>query len=44
PFAVRANAPVRSGASGLALVPALRDSGLAMLVWAAATGLALAFG
>ncbi len=44
PFAVRANAPVRSGASGLDLVPALRDSGLAMLVWAAATGLALAFG
>ena len=34
PFAVRANAPVRSRASGLALVPALRDSGLAMLVWA----------
>ncbi|MBM7459800.1 1,4-dihydroxy-2-naphthoate polyprenyltransferase [Rhodococcus coprophilus] len=44
PFAVRANAPVRSGASGLDLVPALRDSGLAMLVWAAATGLALALG
>ena len=42
PFAVRANTPVRSGASGLDLVPALRDSGLAMLVWAAATGLALA--
>lgn len=44
PFAVRANAPVRSGASGLDLVPALRDSGLAMLVWAATTGLALALG
>ena len=44
PFAVRANAPVRSGASGLDLVPALRDSGLAMLVWATATGLALALG
>ncbi len=41
PLAVRANAPVRSGKGGLALIPALRDSGFAMLVWAAATGLAL---
>lgn len=44
PFAARAHAPVRSGALGLDLLPALRDSGIAMLVWAAATGLALAFG
>ncbi|EOM77176.1 1,4-dihydroxy-2-naphthoate octaprenyltransferase [Rhodococcus rhodnii LMG 5362] len=44
PFAVRATAPVRGGAHGLALIPALRDSGLAMLVWSAATGLALALG
>lgn len=27
PLAVRANAPVRSGGLGLALIPALRDSG-----------------
>jgi 1,4-dihydroxy-2-naphthoate polyprenyltransferase len=44
PFAVRAHAPVRSGAHGLDLIPALRDSGIAMLVWAVATGLALALG
>ena len=42
PLSVRANAPVRSGALGMALVPALRDTGLAMLAWAALTGLALA--
>ncbi|MDF3309043.1 1,4-dihydroxy-2-naphthoate polyprenyltransferase [Rhodococcus sp. T2V] len=41
PLAVRANAPVRSGGLGLALIPALRDSGLAMLVWGAATAVAL---
>ncbi|QNG19786.1 1,4-dihydroxy-2-naphthoate polyprenyltransferase [Rhodococcus triatomae] len=41
PLAVRANAPVRSGRRGLELIPALRDSGLAMLVWGAATAVAL---
>ncbi|MFZ2178869.1 MAG: 1,4-dihydroxy-2-naphthoate polyprenyltransferase [Rhodococcus sp. (in: high G+C Gram-positive bacteria)] len=41
PLAVRANKPVRSGGQGLALIPALRDSGLAMLVWGAATAVAL---
>jgi 1,4-dihydroxy-2-naphthoate octaprenyltransferase len=43
PLAVRANKPVRGGETGLALIPALRDSGLAMLVWGLATGAALAF-
>jgi len=33
---------IRSGAGGLALIPVLRDTGLAMLLWAAVTGLALA--
>lgn len=42
PFAARANSPVRKGAHGLELIAALRDSGLAMLVWAASTGIALA--
>lgn len=41
PFAVRANAPVRSGGQGPALIPALRDAGLAMLAWSVATALAL---
>ncbi len=41
PLLVRAHAPVRRGALGLALVPALRDSGLAMLAWSVLTGLAL---
>ncbi|WP_406233629.1 1,4-dihydroxy-2-naphthoate polyprenyltransferase [Nocardia sp. NBC_01009] len=41
PLAVRANAPVRSGKGGLELIPALRDSGLALLVWSAASALAL---
>lgn len=41
PFTVRAHNPVRKGELGLGLIPALRDSGLAMLVWAAATGIAL---
>ncbi|MFI6776840.1 1,4-dihydroxy-2-naphthoate polyprenyltransferase [Nocardia sp. NPDC050412] len=41
PLAVRANAPVRSGKGGLELIPALRDSGLALLVWSAVTALAL---
>ncbi|MDV2474588.1 1,4-dihydroxy-2-naphthoate polyprenyltransferase [Rhodococcus zopfii] len=44
PFAVRAHAPVRTGGLGMSLIPALRDSGLAMLVWALATAPALAFG
>ncbi|KZF04348.1 MAG: 1,4-dihydroxy-2-naphthoate polyprenyltransferase [Rhodococcus sp. (in: high G+C Gram-positive bacteria)] len=43
PLAARANKPVRTGATGLALIPALRDSGLAMLVWGLSTGGALAF-
>ncbi|MCP2320664.1 1,4-dihydroxy-2-naphthoate prenyltransferase [Nocardia amikacinitolerans] len=43
PLAVRANAPVRSGGNGLELIPALRDSGLALLVWSALTALALGF-
>ena len=43
PLAVRANKPVRAGETGLALIPALRDLGLAMLVWGLATGAALAF-
>ncbi|MCK0090084.1 1,4-dihydroxy-2-naphthoate polyprenyltransferase [Rhodococcus sp. HNM0563] len=44
PLAVRAHAPVRSGGLGLDLLPALRDTALAMLVWAVTTGIALAFG
>ncbi|MGV9820057.1 1,4-dihydroxy-2-naphthoate polyprenyltransferase [Nocardia xishanensis] len=43
PLAVRANAPVRSGGNGLELIPALRDSGLALLAWSALTALALGF-
>ncbi|MGY4100996.1 1,4-dihydroxy-2-naphthoate polyprenyltransferase [Nocardia sp. R16R-3T] len=43
PLAVRANAPVRSGRGGLELIPALRDSGLALLVWSAVTALGIAF-
>ncbi|TCP53129.1 1,4-dihydroxy-2-naphthoate prenyltransferase [Tamaricihabitans halophyticus] len=35
---------VRSGAGGLALIPVLRDTGLAMLLWAAIAAAALAFG
>lgn len=44
PLAVRANNPVRSGGNGLELIPALRDSGLALLVWSAVSALALGFG
>ncbi|MFG1789998.1 1,4-dihydroxy-2-naphthoate polyprenyltransferase [Nocardia sp. NPDC049149] len=44
PLAVRANAPVRSGKGGLELIPALRDSGLAMLAWSLLTALAVGFG
>jgi 1,4-dihydroxy-2-naphthoate polyprenyltransferase len=32
---------VRAGKGGLALIPVLRDTGLAMLLWGAATGIAL---
>ncbi|MDA3649752.1 1,4-dihydroxy-2-naphthoate polyprenyltransferase [Saccharopolyspora indica] len=35
---------VITGAQGRALIPALRDTGLAMLIWAVITGAALAFG
>lgn len=44
PLLVRCVHTVRSGAAGLALIPVLRDTGLAMLAWSAATALALAFG
>ncbi|MBY6539700.1 1,4-dihydroxy-2-naphthoate polyprenyltransferase [Rhodococcus sp. BP-349] len=44
PLAWRANAPVRTRQQGLALIPALRDSGLAMLVWAVATTVGLLLG
>lgn len=44
PLAVRANAPVRAGRGGLELIPALRDSGLAMLAWSVLTALAISFG
>ncbi|WP_280422070.1 1,4-dihydroxy-2-naphthoate polyprenyltransferase [Nocardia carnea] len=44
PLAVRANAPVRADKGGLELIPALRDSGLAMLAWSALSALALGFG
>jgi 1,4-dihydroxy-2-naphthoate polyprenyltransferase len=42
PLAVRAAEPVRSGGGGPALIPVLRDTGLAMLVWAIAVAAALA--
>ncbi|HVQ85580.1 MAG TPA: 1,4-dihydroxy-2-naphthoate octaprenyltransferase, partial [Mycobacterium sp.] len=42
PLAVRAAGPVRSGRGGPALIPVLRDTGLAMLVWAIAVAAALA--
>ncbi|EME19264.1 1,4-dihydroxy-2-naphthoate polyprenyltransferase [Rhodococcus triatomae] len=41
PLAAKANAPVRSGAQGMALIPALAATGAAMLVWGAVTGIAL---
>jgi 1,4-dihydroxy-2-naphthoate octaprenyltransferase len=44
PLAVKANSPVRSGGQGLALIPALAGTGLAMLVWGATTALALGLG
>jgi 1,4-dihydroxy-2-naphthoate octaprenyltransferase len=42
PLAVRAAAPVRSGRGGPELIPVLRDTGLAMLLWAIAVAAALA--
>lgn len=44
PLAVRANAPVRTGRGGLELIPALRDSGLALLAWSALSALAVGLG
>ncbi len=44
PLALRAYRPVGGGALGLELIPALRDTGLAMLVWSVATGLTLGLG
>ncbi|BBX98325.1 1,4-dihydroxy-2-naphthoate polyprenyltransferase [Mycobacterium lacus] len=44
PLALRALAPVRSGRVGPELIPVLRDTGLAMLLWAIAVAGALAFG
>jgi 1,4-dihydroxy-2-naphthoate polyprenyltransferase len=41
PLALRAVAPVRSGRLGPDLIPVLRDTGLAMMVWAIAVTLAL---
>ncbi|UQX12040.1 1,4-dihydroxy-2-naphthoate polyprenyltransferase [Candidatus Mycobacterium methanotrophicum] len=41
PLAVRAAAPVRSRAEGADLIPVLRDTGLAMLVWSVAVAAAL---
>jgi 1,4-dihydroxy-2-naphthoate octaprenyltransferase len=43
PLAVRPVQRVRSGTLGADLVPVLRDTGLTMLLWAAATGAALAW-
>ena len=42
PLALRAARPVRSGRGGPDLIPVLRDTGLAMLVWAIAVAAALA--
>ncbi len=44
PLAVRARQLVASGAKGLALIPVLRDTGLAELVYAAGLALGLAIG
>ncbi len=43
PLALRAAGPVRSGRGGPELIPVLRDTGLAMVVWAVAVSAALAF-
>lgn len=42
PLVLRAAAPVRSGRRGPELIPVLRDTGLAMLVWAVTVAAALA--
>jgi 1,4-dihydroxy-2-naphthoate octaprenyltransferase len=42
PLALRAAAPVRSGRGGPELIPVLRDTGLAMVLWAVAVATALA--
>lgn len=42
PLALHALAPVRSGRGGPELIPVLRDTGLAMVVWAIAVAAALA--
>ncbi|OBH19827.1 MULTISPECIES: 1,4-dihydroxy-2-naphthoate polyprenyltransferase [unclassified Mycobacterium] len=42
PLALRAVRPVRSGRGGPELIPVLRDTGLAMVVWAIAVAAALA--
>ena len=42
-FAVPSLRRIRGGSDGPALIPVLRDTGLALLVWAAATAVALAF-
>ncbi|MDT5219251.1 MAG: 1,4-dihydroxy-2-naphthoate polyprenyltransferase [Mycobacterium sp.] len=44
PLALRADRPVRSGRGGPELIPVLRDTGLAMAVWAVAVAAALALG
>lgn len=44
PLAVRANAPVRGNRAGLELIPALRDSGLALLAWSVLAAAALWLG
>ncbi len=41
PLALRADRPVRSGRGGRELIPVLRDTGLAMVVWAVAVAAAL---
>jgi 1,4-dihydroxy-2-naphthoate octaprenyltransferase len=43
PLAVRAAKPVRTGQTGSALIPVLRDTGLTMLVWSVAVAAALAW-
>ena len=42
PLFGRLPAPASQCSAGLALIPVLRDTGLAMLLWAAVTGVALA--
>jgi 1,4-dihydroxy-2-naphthoate octaprenyltransferase len=44
PLALKAAGPVRSGKGGRDLIPVLRDTGWAMLVWSIAVAGALSFG